>query len=156
MWHPHSSPPVSAEGAMLSARLVRAHSRRSAAQHGPRAHAAAAARFQHAPRPQRAVQVRAAAEVLDAPAAAAPAAAAKRLSKSGLSRRMLEQLAKVPGKEVSLAPLDAIRLVLSTATTKFTETVEASRPAPLLPLQPLRPLRPLRPLPLPLPLLLLA
>eukprot|EP00887_Chlorella_sp_A99_P002523 scaffold6.g2523.t1 len=59
--------------------------------------------------------------VLDAPAAGA---AAKR-SAEKRSRRFAEQLQKVPGKETSLAPLEAIRLALSTATTKFPETVHA-------------------------------
>ena len=77
-------------------------------------------------RPQRALLVvRADAAVLEAPAAAAPAAAAVK-TRRGVSRRFAEQLAKVPSKEVSLPPADAIRTVLSTASTKFTETLEAS------------------------------
>lgn len=53
---------------------------------------------------------------------AAPAAAAPRQRKT--SRRFAEQLAKVPGKETALPPLEAIKLALETASTKFTETVE--------------------------------
>ena len=40
------------------------------------------------------------------------------------SRRYKTESAKVPGKEKALAPLEAIELALSTASAKFTETVE--------------------------------
>jgi large subunit ribosomal protein L1 len=40
------------------------------------------------------------------------------------SRRYKDALAKVPGKSVALQPLEAIELALSTASAKFTETVE--------------------------------
>lgn len=53
---------------------------------------------------------------------AVPAAAAPR--RRNTSRRFAEQLAKVPGKETALPPLEAIKLALETASTKFTETVE--------------------------------
>lgn len=62
------------------------------------------------------------AAAVEAAPAAAPAAAAPRRRKT--SRRFAEQLAKVPGKETALPPLEAIRLALDTASTKFTETVE--------------------------------
>ena len=57
-----------------------------------------------------------------AAAVASPVAAAPRQRKT--SRRFAEQLAKVPGKETALPPLEAIKLALETASTKFTETVE--------------------------------
>lgn len=57
--------------------------------------------------------------------AATPATAtATIMPKKKLSKRMREQVAKVPGKTVSMDPLDAIRLVLDTASVKFTETLE--------------------------------
>ena len=40
------------------------------------------------------------------------------------SRRYNEQAAKVPAKTSALAPIDALKIVLSTASTKFNETVE--------------------------------
>lgn len=40
------------------------------------------------------------------------------------SRRYSAEVAKVPGKETSLPPLEAIKLALSTASAKFSETVE--------------------------------
>ena len=52
----------------------------------------------------------------------APAAAPSRARKT--SRRFAEQLAKVPGRETALPPLDALKLCLDTASAKFTETVE--------------------------------
>lgn len=57
-------------------------------------------------------------------ATATPAIAATSSRGSKASRRYREQAAKVPAKTTSLLPLDAIKLVLSTASTKFTETVE--------------------------------
>ena len=51
-----------------------------------------------------------------------PAATTSRGSKA--SRRYREQAAKVPSKTTALAPLDAIKLVLSTASAKFSETIE--------------------------------
>ncbi|KAI3432629.1 hypothetical protein D9Q98_004175 [Chlorella vulgaris] len=56
------------------------------------------------------------------PAAAATAATSARRRNS--SRRLTGLLAKVPGKDTALPPLDAIKLCLDTATAKFTETVE--------------------------------
>ncbi|KAI8105565.1 hypothetical protein M9434_000149 [Picochlorum sp. BPE23] len=41
-----------------------------------------------------------------------------------VSRRYKTEFAKVPGKTTALAPKEAIELVLSTASAKFTETVE--------------------------------
>ena len=40
------------------------------------------------------------------------------------SRRFTAERAKVPPKETSLPPLDALKLVLGTSSTKFVETVE--------------------------------
>jgi large subunit ribosomal protein L1 len=40
------------------------------------------------------------------------------------SRRFAEQLAKVPAKTTTLSPLEGIQAALSTASAKFTETVE--------------------------------
>ena len=81
--------------------------------------------FQARPR-HRFLRVRGSAAALEAPPVlAAPAAEAVKRSRN-VSRRFAEQLAKVPGKEESLPPLDAIRLALGTSTTKFAETVEAS------------------------------
>lgn len=80
----------------------------------------------------RALRVTAAAavdlEALEAESVAATAtveavAAGSRKSKKG-SRRYNTENAKVPGKETSLAPKEAIELALSTASAKFTETVE--------------------------------
>ncbi|KAL4423727.1 hypothetical protein ABPG75_001028 [Micractinium tetrahymenae] len=64
-----------------------------------------------------ALEADAAAAVVAAPAAAAP-------RRRNTSRRFAEQLAKVPGKETALPPLEAIKLALETASIKFTETVE--------------------------------
>ena len=41
-----------------------------------------------------------------------------------VSRRYKTEFAKLPGKSAALAPKEAIELVLSTASAKFTETVE--------------------------------
>jgi large subunit ribosomal protein L1 len=41
-----------------------------------------------------------------------------------VSRRYKTEFAKVPGKSTALAPKEAIELVLSTASAKFTETIE--------------------------------
>jgi large subunit ribosomal protein L1 len=75
------------------------------------------------------VKVQAAIDVaaLEAEALAATpatATAATVMPKKKLSKRMREQVAKVPGKTVAMDPLDAIRLVLDTASVKFTETLE--------------------------------
>eukprot|EP00890_Picochlorum_soloecismus_P003262 jgi/Picsp_1/3937/NSC_01449-R1_50s ribosomal protein l1 len=80
----------------------------------------------------RALRVTAAAavdlEALEAESVAATAtgealAAGSKKSKKG-SRRYNTESAKVPGKETSLSPKEAIELALSTASAKFTETVE--------------------------------
>lgn len=42
----------------------------------------------------------------------------------GVSRRYKVEFAKTPGKDVTMGPKEAIELVLSTASAKFTETVE--------------------------------
>lgn len=42
----------------------------------------------------------------------------------GVSRRYKVEFAKTPGKDVAMGPKEAIELVLSTASAKFTETVE--------------------------------
>ena len=55
--------------------------------------------------------------------AAAPAQPAVLKSRK-TSRRFAAEKAKVPPKETSLPPLDAIKLVLDAASTKFVETVE--------------------------------
>ncbi len=57
-------------------------------------------------------------------AAAIPDVAAPTGRAAKGSRRYREQAAKVPAKTVALAPLDALNVVLTTASTKFTETVE--------------------------------
>src|SRR5690349_3835245 len=75
------------------------------------------------PRTQQRLVVAAAAAV-EAPPAAAPSQAAPAARDRKVSRRFAEQLAKVPGKETMLPPLDAIKLALSTASAKFDETVE--------------------------------
>ena len=41
-----------------------------------------------------------------------------------VSRRYKTEFAKIPGKSAALAPKEALDLVLSTASAKFTETVE--------------------------------
>lgn len=57
--------------------------------------------------------------------AAAPAAQPSGvLRRRKVSRRFGREQAKVPGKDSALAPLDAIKLALETASAKFTETVE--------------------------------
>jgi large subunit ribosomal protein L1 len=47
-----------------------------------------------------------------------------RTTKRKVSRRFATQLAKVPAKTTALPPLEALKIILDTATTKFTETVE--------------------------------
>lgn len=46
------------------------------------------------------------------------------LKRRNVSRRYKTEFSKVPGKSTALAPKEAIELVLSTASAKFTETVE--------------------------------
>lgn len=46
------------------------------------------------------------------------------LLRRGVSRRYASEKAKCPPKETNLAPLEALKLVLGTSSTKFTETVE--------------------------------
>lgn len=60
--------------------------------------------------------------VASVPATTGPALDVARARKA--SRRYNEQRSKVPEKTIALPPLDAIKVVLSTASTKFTETVE--------------------------------
>ncbi|KAI7836256.1 hypothetical protein COHA_009846 [Chlorella ohadii] len=55
------------------------------------------------------------------PAAAVAEAPARRRK---VSRRFGTELSKVPGKESAVAPLEAIKIALDTASAKFTETVE--------------------------------
>jgi len=58
-------------------------------------------------------------------AAATPAPAAPTTSRGKkASRRYRDQYAKVPAKTTALPPLDAIKIVLNTASAKFSETVE--------------------------------
>jgi len=65
------------------------------------------------------------AESVASVAAAPPAsAAATNGSRRKMSRRFSSEIAKVPGKDVAMPPLDALQLVLSTASAKFSETVE--------------------------------
>jgi len=99
----------------------------------PRGHSFAARPFQQIKHQQQhALHIAAAAavdlSVLEAEsvanvAAGAPAAApAARRGK--FSRRFAAESAKVPGKATAMGPLEALQLVLSTASAKFTETVE--------------------------------
>ena len=90
---------------------------------------AAALRSSNAPRPQRTLHARRQQVVLAAAAVeelvvAAPPAFPATKPRRGASRRYATQAAKVPPKETALPPLDALKLVLDTASTKFTETVE--------------------------------
>jgi hypothetical protein len=62
------------------------------------------------------------AQLLASPVTTASAAPA--VSRRNMSRRFQAEKAKVPAKEVSMPPLDAIKLVLGTSSTKFVETVE--------------------------------
>jgi hypothetical protein len=56
-------------------------------------------------------------------AATAPVAGAS-AGRRGASPRYRAEVAKVPGRESALAPLDALTLALNTASAKFDETVE--------------------------------